>query len=108
MNVDGDRVASAVAAALHADVLVIMTNVPGLLANPEDPATLFRSIPAHELADYVHYAHGRMRKKLLGAQEALQNGVPRVCIGSNSLLDVLNGSGTVIKSLPIHAERNLI
>src|SRR5205823_5102275 len=34
LNVDGDRVASTVAAALHADVLVIMTNVPGLLANP--------------------------------------------------------------------------
>ena len=108
LNVDGDRVASAVAAALHADVLVIMTNVPGLLANPEDQTTLFRSIPTHELADYVHYAHGRMRKKLFGAQEALQNGVPRVCIGSNSLLDVLNGSGTVIESIPILAERNLI
>jgi acetylglutamate/LysW-gamma-L-alpha-aminoadipate kinase len=108
LNVDGDRVASAVAAALHADMLVIMTNVPGLLANPEDQTTLFRSIPTHELADYVHYAHGRMRKKLLGAQEALQNGVPRVCIGSNSLLDVLNGSGTVIESIPILAERNLI
>ena len=36
LNVDGDRVASAVAAALHADVLVLMTNVPGLLANPEE------------------------------------------------------------------------
>jgi acetylglutamate/LysW-gamma-L-alpha-aminoadipate kinase len=107
LNVDGDRVASAVAAALHADALVIMTNVPGLLANPEDQTTLFRSISTHELADYVHYAHGRMRKKLLGAQEALQNGVPRVCIGGSSLLDVLNGSGTVIESLPIHAERNL-
>ncbi len=108
LNVDGDRVASAVAAALHADVLVIMTNVPGLLANPQDQTTLIRSIPTHELANYVQYAHGRMRKKLLGAQEALQNGVPKVCIGSNSLLDVLNGSGTVIESLPIHTERNLI
>ena len=49
-----------------------------------------------------------MRKKLLGAQEALQNGVPRVCIGSDSLLDVLNGSGTAIEPVPIHAERNLI
>ena len=107
LNVDGDRVASAVAAALHVDALVILTNVPGLLANPEDPATLIRSIPTHQLADYVQYARGRMRKKLLGAQEALQNGVPRVCIGSNSLLDVLNGSGTVIESVPIHAERNL-
>ena len=108
LNVDGDRVASAIAAALHADVLVIMTNVPGLLANPEDQTTLIRSIPTHQLADYGPCARGRMRKKLLGAQEALQNGVPRVCIGSNSLLDVLNGAGTVIESLPIHAERNLI
>ncbi len=108
LNVDGDRVASSVAAALQADVLVIITNVPGLLANPEDQSTLIRSIPTHQLADYVHYAHGRMRKKLLAAQEALQNGVQSVCIGSNSLLNVLNGSGTVIESPSIHAERNLI
>jgi acetylglutamate/LysW-gamma-L-alpha-aminoadipate kinase len=108
LNVDGDRVASAVAAALHADVLVIMTNVPGLLANQQDQATLIRSIPFHQFENYVQYAHGRMRKKLLGAQEALQKGVPRVCIGSNSLLDVLNGSGTVVESMPILAERNNI
>jgi acetylglutamate/LysW-gamma-L-alpha-aminoadipate kinase len=108
LNVDGDRVASAVAAALRANALVIMTNVPGLLANPQDQATLIRSIPFHQLANYVQYAHGRMRKKLLGAQEALQNGVPRVCIGSNSLLDVLNGSGTVIELMPTPAGRNII
>ena len=107
LNVDGDRAASAVAAALHADTLVIMTNVPGLLANPEDQGTLIRTIPANRLADYMEYARGRMHKKLLGAQEALQNGVPRVCIGHNSLLDVLNGAGTVIESVLIHAERNL-
>src|SRR2546428_2601062 len=39
LNVDGDRAAAAVAAALHAEALVIMTNVPGLLADPEDQAT---------------------------------------------------------------------
>lgn len=105
LNVDGDRAASAVAAALHADALVIMTNVPGLLANPEDQASVISTIPTDQLADYVQYAHGRMRKKLLGAQEALQNGVPRVCIGSNSLLDVLDGAGTVIESVPTHVER---
>jgi acetylglutamate/LysW-gamma-L-alpha-aminoadipate kinase len=105
LNVDGDRAASAVAAALHADALVIMTNVPGLLANPEDQASVISTIPTDQLADYVQYAHGRMRKKLLGAQEALQNGVPRVCIGSNSLLDVLDGAGTVIELVPTHVER---
>jgi acetylglutamate/LysW-gamma-L-alpha-aminoadipate kinase len=107
LNVDGDRASSAVAAALNADALVMMTNVPGLLENPEDQATIIRTVPADRLADYMEYARGRMRKKLLGAQEALQNGVPRVCIGHDSLVDVLNGAGTVIESVLMHAERNL-
>lgn len=106
LNVDGDRAAAAVAAALHADALVIMTNVPGLLTNPEDHATLIRTIPAGHLADYLEYARGRMRKKLLGVQEALQGGVPRICMGSNSLLAVLNGEGTTIEASPILAERS--
>lgn len=96
LNVDGDRVAAAVAVALQAETLAIMTNVPGLLTDPGDNATLIHTIPAEELADYMEYAQGRMRKKLLGAQEALQGGVPRVCIGSTSLLGVLNGAGTTI------------
>lgn len=96
LNVDGDRAAAAVAAALHADALVIMTNVSGLLTDPVDATTLIRAIPANHLADYMQYAQGRMRKKLLGAQEALQGGVSRVYIGSTSLRDVLSGTGTTI------------
>jgi len=96
LNVDGDRVAAAIAVALRADTLAIMTNVPGLLTNLGDNATLIQTIPAEELVDYMEYAQGRMRKKLLGAQEALRGGVARVCIGSNSLLGVLDGAGTTI------------
>src|SRR6266436_4317042 len=105
LNVDGDRAAAAIAAALHADALIIMTNVPGLLSNPEDNATLIRTIPAERLADYMEYAMGRMRKKLLGAQEALKGGVPRIYIGSTSLLEVLHGSCTTIEASPIIRER---
>lgn len=105
LNVDGDRAAAAVAAALHADALVIMTNVPGLLSKPENNATLIRSIPAERLGDYMEYAVGRMRKKLLGAEEALKGGVPRIYIGSTSLLEVLHGSGTTIEASPIIRER---
>ena len=96
LNVDGDRAAAAVAVALHAETLVLMTNVPGLLTNKDDPTTLVRGIPADQLDDYMQYAQGRMRKKMLGAQEALNGGVSRVCIGHESLLEVLNGSGTTI------------
>src|SRR5947209_8194701 len=96
LNVDGDRAAAAVAVALQAYALVIMTNVPGLLANADDYTTLIRTIAADQLPDYMTCAQGRMRKKLLGAQEALQGGVSKVCIGCASLLDVLNGAGTTI------------
>jgi acetylglutamate/LysW-gamma-L-alpha-aminoadipate kinase len=104
LNVDGDRAAAAVAAALHADALVIMTNVAGLLADHRDASTLIQTIPAGQLDEYMNYAKGRMRKKLLGAQEALQGGVSHVCIGSTSLRAVLNGSGTTISRVP--GERN--
>ncbi len=106
LNVDGDRAAAAIAIALHAGALVIMTNVPGLLADPVDNATLIRNIPAELLADYMKYAQGRMRKKLLGAQEALQGDVPRIYIGNTSLLEVLNGSGTTIELSQISVERS--
>ena len=102
LNVDGDRAAAAVAIALQAEALVLMTNVPGLLADPENISTLISTIAAEHLDEYLKYAQGRMRKKLLGGQEALQGGVPRVHIGSTSLLDVLAGAGTTIRaSMPI-------
>lgn len=101
LNVDGDRASAAVAAAIQADTMAIMTNVPGLLRDPQDHSSLIQQIPAAELETYLAYAKGRMRKKILGAQEALAGGVRRVCIGSNSLQAVLEGQGTTIDALPI-------
>ncbi len=101
LNVDGDRVAAAIAAALHAEALAIMTNVPGLLSDPGDYTSVISHIPAAQLDDYMEYAKGRMRKKLLGAREAVEGGLPRVCIGSHSLTNVLNGAGTTIEATPI-------
>jgi [amino group carrier protein]-L-2-aminoadipate 6-kinase len=98
LNVDGDRAAAAVASALHAQALVILTNVPGLLRDPDDHATLIHSIPADQLSDYMEYARGRMRKKLLGAREALHGGVARVLIGA-SLQSALRGAGTTIGAI---------
>jgi acetylglutamate/LysW-gamma-L-alpha-aminoadipate kinase len=99
--VDGDRAAAAVAAALHAEELAIMTNVPGLLRDPQDHSSLISSIPAVQLDEYMSYARGRMRKKLLGAQEALSGGVQRVYIGSASVQTVLDGNGTTIEATPV-------
>jgi acetylglutamate/LysW-gamma-L-alpha-aminoadipate kinase len=97
LNVDGDRAAAAIAAALGASALAIATNVPGLLRVADDPTTLIRKIEAERLEEYTAYAQGRMRKKLLGAREAIAGGVRRVLIGNASLQALLNGAGTTIE-----------
>src|SRR5438093_993352 len=79
LNVDGDRAAAAVAVALGARSLVILTNVPGLLRVLDDPASLVR-VASVEEAETL--AQGRMKKKALAAREALAGGVARVRIAS--------------------------
>ena len=103
LNVDGDRAAAAVAVAVQAASLVIMTNVPGLLTDVNDPTTVLHEVAADQLEHAFGYAQGRMRKKLLGTQEAIQGGVPQVHIGNAPLRDLLNGAGTTIYGAPLGA-----
>ena len=100
LNVDGDRAAASLAAALKADTLVILSNVPGLLASFPDEASLIRYIAPQDIARVEHVAEGRMKKKILAAQEALAGGVTRVILAdsrrTNPIREALGGSGTVI------------
>lgn len=101
MNVDGDRAAAATAVALGADQLLILSNVPGLLTDFPDESSLLPVLDVSELeAVASSYARGRMRIKLLGAQEALAGGVRRVVLGDarrdRPLRRALAGEGTVI------------
>lgn len=98
LNVDGDRAAAVIATALSARELVIVTNVPGLLRDPDDPSTLIQRVEAHNLDTYTACAQGRMRKKILAACEALIGGVRSVHIGNAPLPALLNGSGTTIET----------
>lgn len=99
LNVDGDRVAAVIAAELQAARLLLMTNVPGLLRNPDDPTSLITSVRADRLDDARAAAQGRMRKKVLAAEEALQGGVHEVVIADcnrpTPVSDALAGRGTV-------------
>lgn len=100
INVDGDRAAAAIAAALGAAALVIISNVPGLLADVDDPDSLIAAVARDELEGAMTMAGGRMKKKLLGAREALEAGVQRVVIGdarvAAPITSALAGRGTVI------------
>lgn len=101
LNVDADRAAAMVAAALEAEVLLLLTAVPGLMKRYPDESTLIRQLPHSQLAEASKAVHGRMKKKVLGAQEAIQGGVCRVVIADgrvqHPISNALSGNGTVIQ-----------
>lgn len=101
LNVDADRAAAMIAAALHAETLILLTAVPGLMKEFPDESTLIRQLPRGQLMAAAEAAQGRMKKKVLGAEEALRGGVRRVVIGDGRIQDpissALAGNGTVIQ-----------
>ena len=100
LNVDADRAAAMVASALKAESLLLLTAVPGLMKKFPDESTLIRQLPMSQLAAAGEAAQGRMKKKVLGAEEALKGGVSRVVIADgriqNPISNALAGNGTVI------------
>ena len=100
LNVDADRAAAYVAGAVQAEQLVILTNVPGLLRHFPDESTLIAQLPKAGLEQALAFAEGRMKKKVLGASEALDLGVARVVFADgrieHPLIAALAGKGTVI------------
>ena len=98
LNVDADRAAAMIAVALHADMLVLLTAVPGLMRKFPDESTLIRTLPRHKLEEALAFAEGRMKKKVLGADEALKGGVSQVIIAdgriASPISNALSGNGT--------------
>lgn len=101
LNVDADRAAAMVASSLHAETLVLLTAVPGLMRDFPDESTLIRQLPQSQLSAATEAAQGRMKKKVLGAEEALRGGVRQVIIADgripNPISNALSGKGTVIQ-----------
>jgi acetylglutamate/LysW-gamma-L-alpha-aminoadipate kinase len=101
INVDGDRAAAVLAAAFKAETLVILSNVPGLLRDVNDADSLIRRIDKAHLSSYMDLAHGRMKHKVMGAAEALEQGVSTVILGDarveHPIQQALQGQGTVIR-----------
>jgi [amino group carrier protein]-L-2-aminoadipate/L-glutamate 6-kinase len=100
VNVDADAVAAAVAGAMGASDLVLLTNVPGLLRDRAEPSSVVPKVARGDLESVLSLAAGRMRKKLLAARDALALGVGRVVIAPSAVdapVDrALAGAGTVI------------
>lgn len=100
LNVDADRAAAMIAGALHAETLVLLTNVPGLMRSFPDESTLIPHLSRPDLEQALAYAEGRMKKKVQGAGEALELGVGQVIFADGRcpqpIYAALAGKGTVI------------
>jgi [amino group carrier protein]-L-2-aminoadipate 6-kinase len=100
LNVDADRAAAMVAGAVNAEELVFLSNVPGLLRHYPDESSLIQHIDKNHVDAAMSFAEGRMKKKVLGACEALELGVPKIIFADGRiekpLINALGGKGTVI------------
>ena len=105
LNVNADTVATRLAQELGADKLVILSDVPGVLRNPEDPDSIISSLTKAEALELI--ADGTisagMIPKVEACLETLDRGVRKVHIVDGNirhslLLEIYtsSGVGTVI------------
>jgi len=98
LNVDADRAAARVAIALPAEIVIFLTDVPGVMKGDE-------VIPQMTLAEakaILPRVGPGMDKKLLAATEAVERGVKRAVIASGRSANPISASidhriGTVIE-----------
>ncbi|MEN6350646.1 MAG: acetylglutamate kinase [Syntrophomonas sp.] len=81
-NINADLVAAAIAVAMKADKLVLLTDVPGLLMDPKDSDSLISILRVSEVEDYIKKGiiAGGMAPKVQCCVEAVTGGVGRTHI----------------------------
>ncbi len=80
LNVNADTAAAAVASALGASKLVILTDVEGLYANWPDKSSLISSLTATELREMLPRLESGMIPKMTACLKAIDEGVERAHI----------------------------
>ena len=99
INVDADRAAAVTAVALGAEELLLLSNVPGVLRDPSQPDSMIEMVTDETIEEARTAAKGRMKNKVLAAEEAMGGGVSRVVIaratGEYAIARARQGHGTV-------------
>ena len=77
LNLNADTVAGAIAGEIDAEKLIILTDVPGVLRDPEDPSTLIQRIHVDEIPALIEEGiiTGGMIPKIETCVNAINNGV---------------------------------
>lgn len=81
-NINGDEMASGIAKALGADNFVLISDVPGVMEDPEDPATLISQINISDIEDLYkrEIISGGMIPKVQCCVEAVKGNVRQAVI----------------------------
>ena len=105
-NINADTAAAAIASALHAENLVLMTDIRGLLMDKDDENTLISEIKVSEVPKLIKKGiiSGGMIPKIDCVVEAVRRGVSQAVIldgriKHSIIMDMLTdkGIGTLIK-----------
>jgi acetylglutamate kinase len=106
-NINGDTAAARVAGALEAERLIMLSDIPGLLRDRDDPSTLIPELSVMEAARLRQEGviSGGMIPKMECCVEAIRRGVRKVIIMDGRvphsiLMELLTdeGAGTMIKA----------
>lgn len=100
INVDNDIAVALMAKEMDIKKIIFLIEAPGFLKNAEMENTIIRRIEKEKIDDYIQFAGGRMKKKLMGIKMALNAGVEKIYISDgrvkNPIKRALEGEGTII------------
>lgn len=102
VNCDADRVAAHIAGTLEA-TLVLLTDVPGILADRDDDTSVIHRVDSPEAFTALDdAASGFMTRKVMASREAIEAGASSVIVGSATadtpIVTALDGGGTHISA----------
>lgn len=105
-NVNADIAAAAIGAAMHAEKLLFLSDIDGIMANKDDKETLIKHIKVNELREMIDSGaiSGGMVPKANSCIDAIERGISNVIISNGTvphsiLLELFtdNGVGTMIE-----------
>ncbi len=105
-NINGDTAAAFIAGALHAERMILMTDIAGILRNREDPSSLIPEVTVGDIEELKKEGvlTGGMLPKVDCCTEAIRAGVRNVVIMDGRiphsiLMELLTdeGAGTMVK-----------
>lgn len=106
LNLNADTVAGSIASEVDAEKLIVLTDVPGIMTDPDDPDSIIRRIRVDELKELVDTGiiTGGMIPKVETCINAVENGVKTAHIldgriDHSILLEIFtkDGIGTMIR-----------